>query len=108
MNKLLTEMRAARRAAGLSQDDMAAEGGVSRVTLNRMETGVIDPRLSTVEVLARSLGLEVMLVPSSLRPDLQAFIQSGGRMLGQPAGVDAPRSIVDTVLGGRKPVKPHA
>jgi hypothetical protein len=52
--------------------------------------------------MARALGMEIMLVPSAIRPDIEAFVQSGGKVLGQPVGVDAPASIVEDVLKGRK------
>ena len=44
-----------------------------------------------------ALGLDIIAVPSSLRPSLQAFIQAGGKFLGQPQGVDAPPSVVDSL-----------
>jgi transcriptional regulator with XRE-family HTH domain len=108
MPRLSAELRSARRAAGINQDDLATRSGLSRKTVNRLETGAIDPRLSTLEVVARALGMEIMLVPSSIRADMEAFVQSGGKFLGQPAGVDAPASIVDAVLEGRKPGKDGA
>ena len=67
------------------------------MTVQRLEAGTIDPRLSTVMVLARALGLDLMLVPAALRPEVEGFVQSGGRVLGQPSGVAAPPSIVDTL-----------
>lgn len=103
MPRLVDELKAARVAAGLSQDDLASLSGLSRKTINRLEAGAIDPRLSTLEVVARALGMQIMPVPSGIRPDIEAFVQSGGKVLGQPAGVDAPASIVDVVLEGRKP-----
>jgi predicted transcriptional regulator len=106
--KIVTELQAARRAAGLNQDKLSTRSGLSRKTVNRLEIGAIDPRLSTLEVIARALGMEIMLVPSAIRADIEAFVQSGGKVLGQPVGVDAPASIVDEVLKGRKPGKDAA
>ena len=108
MPRISAELRAARRAAGLNQEDLATRSGLSRKTVNRLETAAIDPRLSTLEVITRALGMEIMLVPSTIRADIEAFIQSGGKLLGQPAGVDAPASIVDVVLQGRKTGKEGA
>jgi transcriptional regulator with XRE-family HTH domain len=97
MTSLVTELYTARRAAGVNQEQLALKAGLSRMTVQRTEAGAIDPRLSTLQVMARALGLELMLVPTALRPDLEAFVSAGGRLLGQPAGVDAPRSIVDSL-----------
>lgn len=94
---LTEELLASRLAAELSQDELASRAGVSRMTVQRTETGGIDPRLSTFLAMARALGLELMLVPTALRPALEEFVRAGGRVLGQPAGVSAPPSIVDTL-----------
>lgn len=108
MPKLTNELAVARRAAGLSQEELATKSGLNRKTVNRVETGAIDPRLSTLDMMARTLGLDMMLVPSAIRADIEAFVQSGGKVLGQPVGVDAPASIVDEVLRGRKPGRADA
>ena len=92
-------LRAARRLAGLKQDDLASRAGLSRMTVQRIEAESIDPRLSTVLVVARALGLELMLVPKDLRPLLEDFVRSGGRIVGQAPGGDAPPSIVDSLAG---------
>ncbi|MEO7497571.1 MAG: XRE family transcriptional regulator [Massilia sp.] len=59
--------------------------------------------MSTLLALARALGLDLMLVPASLRSDLEQFVQSGGRFLGQPAGIGTPQSLVDTLLQNDPP-----
>ncbi len=95
--KLAEQLDAARRAARLRQEDVAAQSGIARLTVQRILSGNVDPRLSTVIELARSLGLDVMLVPTALHAELENFIRSGGRYLAQQAGVGAPRSIVDSL-----------
>ncbi len=91
---LLNQLEATRKAAGLTQAELAERSGVNRMTVGRLEAG-LDPRLSTLQALARSLGLELMLVPRGLMPALEDFVRAGGRVLAQPAGVGAPRSVVD-------------
>ena len=81
----------------LSQQRLATMAGLSHMTVVRTENGQIDPRLSTLRVLARALGMEIMLVPTILIQPLQEFVQSGGKYLGQPQGIEAPKSIVDTL-----------
>lgn len=98
MSKLLKELTAARRASGVTQAAFAKSAGVARMTVQRIEAQSIDPRLATVEELARALGLELMLVPRILRTELEHFVQSGGKCLGQPPGVGAPLSIVDALI----------
>ena len=78
--------------------------GLSRMTVQRTEAGKIDPRLSTLLVLARALDMDLMLVPTSLRSDLENFVRSGGQFLGQPSGISAPTSLVDELLQTSEPV----
>lgn len=87
-----------RKALRLTQADLARAAGVSRMTVQRIEASEIDPRLSTVLELARALGMEPMLVPSDLKAEVEAFLRSSGRVLGQPAGAGAPPSIVQALL----------
>jgi len=94
---ILNELHFARAAAALSQEQVARRAGLSRMTVQRSEAGKLDPRLSTLTVWARALGLELMLVPTGVRPALQDFIRSGGKLVGQAPGVEAPLSIVDTL-----------
>lgn len=96
-------LRDARRAAGLSQGELAARSGLSRMTVQKLEAGAIDPRLSTVEVLLRALGLSLALVPSELEPAVEEFVRGGGRVVGQPPGVSAPASIVDVLAREPRP-----
>lgn len=92
------EVARARKAAGQTQQTLATASGLSRMTVQRFEAGEVDPRVSTLQEMARALGMEWMLVPRELRPDLEAFLRSNGRILGQPAGTDAPPSVVQTLL----------
>lgn len=109
MLSIAEAIREGRRAAGLSQEALAARAGVTRMTLQRIEANLIDPRVSTVVVLARALGLELLAVPTLLRPEVEAFVRSGGKILAQSPGVSAPPSIVDVLerprARSRKPSK---
>ena len=97
MSFLIQELEAARKAKGMSQEKLAISAGLSRMTVQRIEAGQIDPRLSSVSAIAKTLGMDVMLVPTALRPELESFVRSGGRFLGQPAGSGAPLSIAQTL-----------
>jgi len=95
---LIEGVRRARKAAGMTQGQLAAQAGLSRLTVHRVEQGEIDPKLSTLLEMVRALGMELLLVPAVLRPELEAFVRAGGRLLGQPEGASAPRSIVTALL----------
>jgi len=94
-NDLIQSLALARKAGHLTQAQLAEQAGLSRMTVQRTEAGDLDPRYSTLAEMARVLGMDIIAVPSSLRPSLQAFIQAGGKFLGQPEGVDAPPSVID-------------
>ena len=70
------EIRAARRARGLSQADLSKQLGVGQGTLSRAET-TSDVRFETIRQIARALDLEVMLVPRRLVPVVDAIVRHG-------------------------------
>lgn len=43
-----------RKAGNLSQDDLATDAGLNRMTVQRAEAGQIDPRLSSVLAIAKT------------------------------------------------------
>ncbi len=92
---LVADLVALRKASELTQGQLAERAGLNRMTVQRLETGTLDPRVSTLMEIARVMGMELMLVPQSLRHEVHGFIQSGGKLLGQPSGADAPASVVD-------------
>jgi transcriptional regulator with XRE-family HTH domain len=54
------KVRATRKAAGISQEEVARRAGVSLNVINRLERGVIlDPHYSTLRGIARALGVLV-------------------------------------------------
>ncbi len=96
LNSIVNELARARKASGLTQAQLALRSGVNRMTVGRIEAG-FDPRLSTIQELARAMGMDLMLVPRELRPDVERFVQSGGKLVSQPSGVSAPKSVVDLI-----------
>ena len=63
-------IRRLRNAAGLSQDALAREAGIGRVTLVRLEKGAQTPRYKTLGAIAKALGVnvsELLVEPEVLR-----------------------------------------
>ena len=58
MHALGQRIRRLRKAAGLSQDALAREAGIGRVTLVRLEKGEQTPRYKTLGAIAKALGVE--------------------------------------------------
>jgi transcriptional regulator with XRE-family HTH domain len=62
----------ARLAAAVTQKDLAEASGISRATIAQLETGCGDPRLSTIEAVAKALQLPAILLLMGL-PEIQAI-----------------------------------
>ena len=73
---IVSELAAARKTQKLTQAALADAAGLSRMTVQRIETLDIDPRLSTLQEMARAMDMELMLVPKLLRPELDALVRS--------------------------------
>lgn len=62
---LIDQLTQARKAAQMTQADLAERAGLSRMTVQRLESGAMDPRLSTLSEMARVLALEFHARPRS-------------------------------------------
>ena len=58
-----SQLNQARRAAGLSQRQLAAQSGVPQSAIARIERGQQIPRVDTLERLLRACGFELRLAP---------------------------------------------
>jgi transcriptional regulator with XRE-family HTH domain len=56
--QMAAKLKALRERRGLTQEQLAEKSGVSRTYLARLETGRQDPTLSTLEKLAKALGVK--------------------------------------------------
>lgn len=62
---LIRSLADLRQKLGLSQTLVAARMGTSQPSLARMESGEVDPRMSTVERYALAIGRELSTKPAS-------------------------------------------
>jgi predicted transcriptional regulator len=58
---LVAELVARRRAAGLSQGEVAERMGTSQPAVARLEAGQVDARMSTVQRYAAAVGVRLRL-----------------------------------------------
>jgi predicted transcriptional regulator len=58
----------------LTQGEVAQQSGIPQANYSRIEQGKIDPRLTTLQDITRSLRLEIMLIPAELVATVNAFI----------------------------------
>lgn len=64
----------ARTAAGLTQEQVAELAGISRPRYRDIEKGAAAARATTLMNIARALGLEMMLVPQTMVPAIEALM----------------------------------
>lgn len=68
-------LRAARERTGLTQEETADRAGISRRSYRTIESGAAAARATTLFNIARSLGLEIMLVPQAMVPGVHAMLR---------------------------------
>jgi transcriptional regulator with XRE-family HTH domain len=81
MNKIHDQLKKRRKLLGLKQEDMMLRVGMSRQQYQRLESKG-NPRLDTLELIAKGLKMEVMLIPQEKLRDVQDFLAGKKRMGG--------------------------
>ena len=77
MNSLLNQMKKRRIALALKQHDMMLRVGISRQQYQRLESKG-NPRLDTLELVAKGLQSELLLIPREKLNDVQAVLAGQG------------------------------
>ena len=77
LHKIGAQLRRARQAAGLTQEQVAELAGISRPRYRDIETGAAAARATTLMNVARALGLEMMLIPQFLVPAVDTLLSPG-------------------------------
>ncbi|WP_048305482.1 helix-turn-helix domain-containing protein [Halomonas sp. PR-M31] len=73
---LLEQIKSHRLTLGLKQSDMLMRLGMSRQQYQRLEANG-NPRLNTLELVAKGLNAELMLIPQGKREAVLAVLASG-------------------------------
>jgi transcriptional regulator with XRE-family HTH domain len=74
INSLLQQLRKRRLALGFKQADMLLRVGISRQQYQRLEDKG-NPRLDTLELIAKGLNSELMLIPNEKLSAVQALLE---------------------------------
>lgn len=121
----LTEViRQARLAKGWSQRDLSARAHLTQAQISRIENGEVDMQVSTLIELARSLDLDLQLVPKTALVAVEAAVRSAEerssersarnllatlRRLAEEAEKAAPeREDIATIASTLRDLEPHA
>lgn len=76
LESLVAAIRQARLAKGWSQRDLSARARLTQAQISRIENGEADLQVSTLIELARSLDLDLQLVPRSAVTAVEAAVRS--------------------------------
>jgi transcriptional regulator with XRE-family HTH domain len=63
---LVTTLTAVRKSRQMTQAELAQRAGLSRMTIQRLESNGLDPRLSTLQEMARVLDYQFVAIPTEL------------------------------------------
>lgn len=74
MNSILHQIKQRRLTLGLKQNDMMLRVGVSRQQYQRLESKG-NPRLDTLELIAKGLNSELMLIPKEKFGAVMALLE---------------------------------
>jgi transcriptional regulator with XRE-family HTH domain len=75
LQEIGSRLQKARRAGGLTQEEVADLAGITRPRYRDIETGTAAARATTLVNIARALGLEMMLVPQAMVPAVNALLR---------------------------------
>ncbi len=76
LGSLTEAIRQARLAKGWSQRDLSARAHLTQAQISRIENGEVDMQVSTLIELARSLDLDLQLVPRNALVAVEAAVRS--------------------------------
>ena len=89
MKSLLQQIKVRRQALGLKQNDMQLRIGVSRQQYQRLEAKG-NPTLDTLELIAKGLNSEILLIPNDKLSAVLAVLDS-------EAGIDPKKTTAKEV-----------
>jgi transcriptional regulator with XRE-family HTH domain len=70
-------LRLTRLDRHLTQEELARKLGLRQRQISDLERATVDPRLSTIQNVARALDLELMLIPRPLIATVESLQRSG-------------------------------
>ncbi|RWI46336.1 MAG: XRE family transcriptional regulator [Mesorhizobium sp.] len=73
---LTAQAREVREASGVSQRALSERAGLTQSHISQIESGKMEPGLSSFIDMTRALGLELMLVPKKLVPAVLSLVKA--------------------------------
>jgi len=91
-------LRDARKRRSLTLARVADLAGLNLSQISLIETGGVDPRLSSIEALATALDLQLALVPRSVVPAVEALIAEGQSQAAPRVAASEPPAVAERML----------
>ena len=91
---ILAQLRKRRKELGLLQKDMLLKVGMTRQQYNRLEKKG-NPRLDTLELLAKGLDMELMLIPREMVSSVQDILQGRAKIIDVGEDIQENSDLVD-------------
>ena len=73
VEELIKGIKTRRKKKGLSQRALSAKIGIPQSHISKIENGMVDLQTSSLIEIARTLDLELILVPRNLLPTIRAL-----------------------------------
>ncbi len=83
-SSLSDALRQARSSRQLTQQELARRLGLRQRQISDLERATVDPRLSTIQNVARALDLDVMLIPRHLISTVEGLQRAGSDAAARP------------------------
>ena len=74
-------IRNARKAAGVTQEQLAEVLGINRATLSKYETGVIEPSVSQLKTIAAALRIDFYVLANEIGNEWYSFSEEEGQLI---------------------------
>lgn len=102
-HSLLNQLKKRRLELGFKQNDMMLRMGMSRQQYQHLESKG-NPRLDTLELIAKGLNSELMLIPKEKFSAIQAILQNNDSELSleQSKNNNLPDNPWENLLGDKK------
>lgn len=101
MESLLAQLKKRRITLGLKQHDMMLRVGMSRQQYQRLESQG-NPRLDTLELIAKGLGSELMLIPQEKLNAVKALLAEESTQMKDPSSDGSAQIGAETSHGAEE------
>lgn len=76
---IVSALKAARKEKGLSQRALSLKTGIPQSHLSKIEKGLVDLQTSSLIELARTLEMDLFLIPRQLIPTVKSLLRGNKR-----------------------------